>query len=133
MYKALMIYHNMPLTSNLQSPMQILQNRTARSQLPMSNSARRQLGLEAEKVRTNTKNEHLPLHYLHLGQDVMMQDPTSKRWSPGVITRLCKEPKRYQVTIKRQCNLQKDASTPEALQARSQEWARCKKLQYVVT
>ena len=55
LYKALMIYPNMPLTSNLQSPMQILQNRVARSQLPMSNSARRQLGLEAEKVRTKTK------------------------------------------------------------------------------
>ena len=55
LYKALMIYYNMPLTSNLQSPVQILQNRVARSQLPMSNSARRQLGLEAEKVRVKTK------------------------------------------------------------------------------
>ena len=58
LFKALMIYHNMPLTSNLQSPMQILHNRVARSQLPMSNSARRQLGLEVEKVRTKTKNEN---------------------------------------------------------------------------
>ena len=88
----------MPLTSNLQSPMQILQNRVARSQLPMSNSARRQLGLEAEKVRTKTKNEKLPSHDLYLSQDVMMQDPTSKQWSPAVITRLCKEPRSYQVT-----------------------------------
>ena len=55
LYKALMIYHNMPLTSNLQSPMQILQNRVARSQLPMSNSTRRQLGLEAENIRTKNK------------------------------------------------------------------------------
>ena len=70
LYKALMIYCNTPLTSNLQSPMQILQNRVARSQLPMSNSARRQLGLEAEQVRTKTKNENLPLHDLYLGQDV---------------------------------------------------------------
>ena len=38
------------------------------------------------------------LHDLYLGQDVMMQDPTSKRWSPAVITRLCKEPRSYQVT-----------------------------------
>ena len=98
LYKALMIYHNTLLTSNLQSPMQILQNRVARSQLPMPNSARRQLGLEAEKVRTKTKNDNLPLHDLHLGQDVMMQGPTSKRWSPAVITRLCKEPRSYQVT-----------------------------------
>ena len=98
LYKALMIYHNMPLTSNLQSPMQILQNRVARSQLPMSNSARRQLGLEAEKVRTKTKNENLPLHDLYIGQDVMIQDPTSKQWSPAVITKLCTEPRSYQVT-----------------------------------
>ena len=84
----------------MQSPMQILQNRTARSQLPMSNSARRQLGLETEKLRIKTKNENLPSHDLHLGQDVMMQDPTSKRWSPAVITRLCKEPRSYQVTTR---------------------------------
>ena len=98
LYKVLMIYCNMPLTSNLQSPMQILQNRVDRSQLPMSNSARRQFGLEAEKVRTKAKNENMPLHDLHLGQDIMMQDPASKQWSPAVITRLCKEPRSYQVT-----------------------------------
>ena len=98
LYKALMIYCNMPPTSNLQSPMQILQNRVARSQLPMSNSDSRQLGLEAEKVRTKTKSENLPLHYMYLRQDVMMQDPTSKWWSPAVITKLCKEPRSYQVT-----------------------------------
>ena len=97
LYKALMIYHNMPLTSNLQYPMQVLQNRVARSQIPMSNSSRRQLGLKAEKVRTKIKNDNLHLHDLHLGQDIMMQDPTSKRWSPAVVTRLCKEPRSYQV------------------------------------
>ena len=84
----------------MQSLIQILQNRTARSQLPMSNSARRQLGLETEKLRIKTKNENLPSHDLHLGQDVMMQDHTSKRWSPAVITRLCKEPRSYQVTTR---------------------------------
>ena len=89
LYKALMIYCNMPLTSNLQSPMQILQNRTARSQLPMSNSARRQLGLETKKLRIKTKTENMPSHDLHFGQHIMMQDPTSKQWSPAVITRLC--------------------------------------------
>ena len=88
----------MPLTSNLQSPMQILQKRVARSQLPMSNSARRQLGLQAEKVRTKTKNENLPSHDLYLSQDVMMQDPTSKQWSPAVITKLYEEPRSYQGT-----------------------------------
>ena len=97
LHKALMIYRNTPLSSNLQSPMQMLQNRTVRSQLPMSHTARQQLGLQAEKLRIKTKNEHLPLHDLCLGQNVMMQDPTSKRWSPAVITKLCKEPRSYQV------------------------------------
>ena len=100
LYKVLMIYWNTPLTSNMQSPMQILQNRTARSQLPMSNSDRRQLGLETEKLRIKTKNENLPSHDLHLGQDVMMQDHRSKRWSSVVITRLCKELRSYQVTTR---------------------------------
>ena len=66
----------------------------------MSNSARRQLGLETEKLRIKTKNETFPSHDLHLGQDVMMQDSASKRWSPVVITRLCKEPRSYQVTTR---------------------------------
>ena len=43
--KALMIYRNTPLSSNLQSPIQMLQRRTMRSQLPMSNAARQHLGL----------------------------------------------------------------------------------------
>ena len=100
LFKALMIYRNTPLSSNLQSPMQMLQSRTVRSHLPMSNAARQQLGLQAEKLRIKTINEHLPLHDLCLGQNVMMQHPTSKRWSPVVITKLCKEPRSYQVTTK---------------------------------
>ena len=113
LYKALIIYCNTPLTSNMQSPMQILQNRTVRSQLPMSNSATRQPGLEMEKLKIKMKHENLPSHDLHLDQDVMMQDHASKRWSPAVITRLCKEPRSYQVTTrdkvthrKTQANLQ---------------------------
>ena len=100
LYKALMIYQNTPLTSNMKSLMHILQNRIARSQLPISNSARRQLGLETEKLRIKMKNEILSSHDLHLGHDVMEQDHTSKWWSPVVITRLCKEPRSYQVTTR---------------------------------
>ena len=80
--------------------MQMLQSRTVRSQLPMSNGARQQLGIQTEHIRTKIKNEHLPLHDLCLGQHVMMQDPASKRWSPAVIVKLCKEPGSYQVTTK---------------------------------
>ena len=66
----------------------------------MSKSARRHLGLEMEKLRIKTKNENLPSHDLHLGQDVMMQHPVSKSWSPAVVTRLCKECRSYQVTTR---------------------------------
>ena len=78
----------------------MLQSRTVRSQFPMSNAARQQLQLQTQKLRIKTKNEHLPSHDLCLGQNVMMQDPISKRWSPAVITRLCKRPRSYQVTTK---------------------------------
>ena len=43
--KYLMIYRNTPLTCTSKSPMQMLQQRSARSQLPMSNMARRKFGI----------------------------------------------------------------------------------------
>ena len=55
LHKALMISKNTPLSSNLQSPMQMLQSRAVRSQLSMSNAARQQLGLQTEKLRMKTK------------------------------------------------------------------------------
>ena len=72
-FKGLMIYGNTALSSSLQSLMQILQSRTARLNLPMSNAARNQLGLGSELLRNKHKNEHLPSYVLQLGQDVMFQ------------------------------------------------------------
>ena len=46
LYKSLMIYRNTPLSNQLQSLMHILQSHTAWMQLPMSNVARKQHGLE---------------------------------------------------------------------------------------
>ena len=99
-YKCLMVYHNTPLSSNLQSPMQILASRSARSNLPMSNAARRQKGLDCKHLRTQCENEQVPLHDLHLNQAVMYQDPNDKRWYPATITRLCQEPRSYLITTK---------------------------------
>ena len=48
LFKGLVIYHNTPLSGSLQLPMQILQNRCTRSDLPLSNAARQQLGLKPE-------------------------------------------------------------------------------------
>ena len=119
LYKSLMIYHNTPLSSNLQSLMQMLQSRSTRSQLPMSNAARRQLGLYPEQHRVKTKKEHLPSHDLCVGQDIMFQDSISKRWFPVTITSLCREPRSYKITIKVVLP-RENASSAEAIQATKQ-------------
>ena len=76
--------------------MQMLQQRSPRSQLPMLNAAYRQLGIAAEQTPAN-KNQHLPLHDLHIGQEVMYQDSVTKRWFPATIKALCPEPRSYQI------------------------------------
>ena len=93
--KYLMIYHNTPLASTSKSPMQMLQQRSTRSQLPMSNVARRRFGIVAEQPPK--KNQHLPLHDFHIGQDVMCQNPITKKWFPVKIKELCPETRSYQV------------------------------------
>ena len=80
--------------------MQILTSRSARSDLPISNAAREQQGIDCENLRTKYKNEHLPSHDLHLDQTVMYQDSTRKQWFPATITKLCKEPRSYITTNK---------------------------------
>ena len=100
LFKCLMVYHNTPLSNNLHSPMQILTIRSARSSLPMSNAARKQKGYDCEDLRTTCKNGHLSSHDLHLNQAVMYQDPTTERWFPATITKLCQEPRSYIITTK---------------------------------
>ena len=97
LYKSLMIYRNTPLSPKLKSPMQILQSRTARTQLPMSNVARRQQGLGSEQLRVTNKNEHLPTHDYHIGQSVMYLNPINKRWYSARIRGLCQEPRSYKI------------------------------------
>ena len=98
LHKCLMIYRNTPLSSHLQSPMQILSSRDTRSTLPLSNVAKRQMGIQSEELRVKQKNQHLPTHDLCLNQTVMHQEPTSKKWYPARITKLCKEPRSYIIT-----------------------------------
>ena len=95
-YKCLMIYHNTPLQSTSKSLMQMLQQRSARSQLTMLNAAHRQLGIAAEQTTAN-KNQHLPLHNPHIRQEVMYQDSVTKRWFPATIKALCPEPRSYHI------------------------------------
>ena len=97
--KHLMIYYNTALSGSLQSPMQILQSRCPRSNLPMSNAVRKQIGLHPAKLRNVYKtHEHLPSHDLHFGQDVTYQDATSKQWYPA--TGLCAQLRSYNLTTR---------------------------------
>ena len=95
-YKCLMIYHNTLLASTSKSPMHMLQQRCARSQLPMLNAACKKLGIAAEQTTTN-KNQHLPLHDLHIGQAVMYQNFATKQWFLATIKALYPEPRSYQI------------------------------------
>ena len=92
LYQCLMIYHNTPLLNTLQSLMQFLTSRSARSSLPMSNIARQQKHIDCKDLRTQCKNEHLPMHDFHIGQNVMYLNPVNRRWYPATITSLFQEP-----------------------------------------
>ena len=129
-HKCLMIYCNMPLVSTSKSPMQMLQQRSARSQLPMSNAARRQLGIAVEQLSSN-KNQHLPVHYFHIGQEVMCQSPITKRWFPATIKALCPEPRSYQletqegITYRRTQNHLKPFKSHQTTQTKEQYQQKC--------
>ena len=98
LHKCLMVYRNTPLSSQLQSPMQILSSRATRSTLPLSNAAKMQMGIQSKKQGARQKNQDLPTHDLSLNQTVMYQEPISKKWYPTKITRLCAEPRSYIIT-----------------------------------
>ena len=100
LFKCLMIYCITPLSGSLQAPMQILQSRSIRTDLPVSNVVRQQLGLQSEKLRNVNKNDHLPSHDLLIGQEVKYQDATSKQWYPATITSLCVQPRSYNITTR---------------------------------
>ena len=98
--KALMIYRNTPLDDNMLSPMQLLQGRAARSDLPMSYAAKVKHGLASghslpPPVKAQDKNERVPTHDYKLNQDVMYLDPTSKKWFPATIVRLLDAKRSY--------------------------------------
>ena len=129
--KYLMIYRNTPLASTSKSPMQMLQQRSARLQLPMSNAARRRLGIVAEQQPS--KNQHLPSHEFHIGQDVMCQSPITKRWFPVKIKALCPEPRSYQIetpegiTYRRTQNHLKPFKLCQKTQTKEQHKEQCHK------
>ena len=95
LHKCLMTYRNTPLSSTLQSLMQMLSNRLTRSNLPMSTAAKLQIGLHINHPTTDQKNQHLPTHDLSINQAVMYQDATTKKWYLATIVKRCEEPRSY--------------------------------------
>ena len=95
--KALMIYRNTPLDNSLLSPMQILQGRAARSDLPVLYAAKVKFGLASGQPSSlrPEKNEHAPTHDYKLNQDVMYFNPTNKKWFPATIVRLMHAKRSY--------------------------------------
>ena len=129
-HKYLIIYRNTPLASTSRSPMQMLQQRSARLQLPMSNAAKRQLGIAIEQLSMN-KNQHQPSHDFHIGQDIMCQSPIIKRWFPAIIKALCPEPRSYQIetqegiTYRRTQNHLKPFRSSQKTQTKEQYQQKC--------
>ena len=77
--------------------MQILQGRTARSDLPMLYAAKVKFGLASSQpplLRTE-ENECAPTHNYKLNQDVMYLDPVSKKWFPATIVCLLDAKRSY--------------------------------------
>ena len=81
----------------------------------MSKAARKQLGIQPEVVKNNDKHAVICTHELHISQDLMCQDPTSKHWYPAVIQSLCSEPRKLQDTYKRWYCLQKNPVLSEVI------------------
>ena len=77
-----------------------------------------------EKLRNINKNEHLPSHDLHIGQDVMYQDATSKWWYPSTIPSLCVQPISYNITTKEGVTHRKTQAHLEAIPTTKQEVRR---------
>ena len=97
----------------------------------MSNAARRRLGFVAEQQ--SSKNQHLPSHDFHIGQDVMCQSPITKRWFPATVKALCPEPRSYQIetpegiTYRRTQNHLKQFKPCQNTQTKEQHQKQCHK------
>ena len=99
--EAMMLYRNAPLQSG-RTPMQLLQGRQARSNLPMSYAAKLKAGLAknrlpAENIRVTLKGATKPSHDLHVGQHVMYQTLPDKRWYPAKISARMPQSRSYEI------------------------------------
>ena len=104
-YIALMVYRNTPLNGTLQSPMQILQGRQTRTDLPLSHASQVQIGINhapwptAEILHVKDKMLSSPTHDIPIGQNVMYMEPNNKRWYPVTVISQLPEKRSYLIKM----------------------------------
>ncbi len=97
-----------PLDGKLPSPAEILFGRPVRTTLPsyqqqgqlqQQTDISNRLQERADHMkRDHDKHAGATLPPLYIGQKVLVQDTDSKKWEPGTITMVCKEPRSYEVS-----------------------------------
>ena len=96
---ALLAYRATPLDNQTPSPAELLHNRKLRTTLVQKSSVTspdiREKLLQRKEVMM--KNSYRSLPPLVPEQNVRVQDPTTKRWNPGVIQYATPEPRSYTV------------------------------------
>ena len=101
LYTALMVYRNTPLNGTLQSLMQILQGRQARTDLPLSHAAKLQMGINhapqptAEILCVKNRSLSTPTHDIPNGQNVMYRESNDKQWYPATVIQQLPEKRSY--------------------------------------
>ena len=97
---ALLVYRATPLDNQTPSPAELLHNRKLRTTLVQKSSVTspdiREKLLQRKEVMM--KNLYRSLPPLVPEQNVRVQDPTTKRWNPGVIQNATPELRSYDVT-----------------------------------
>ena len=109
-----------PLDGNTPSPAEILFGRQIRTTLPScSHPGSLQKPTEVfnklQEKQVKMKSDHdrhagPELAPLHVGQKVFVQDADSKKWDPGEITLVCKEPRSYLVASPNGSTLRRNRS-----------------------
>jgi len=103
--KALLNLRATPVSPGIPSPAEILLGRPIKTTLPSISQTSRKGILSHEKLIE--KKEHLenkvnvhrvPLPPLQAGQKIRILDHNKRTWCPGTVTRVCEEPRSYEVT-----------------------------------
>ena len=93
-----------PVDSHMKSPAEILFGRPIRTTLPSHHLAREQsttehlLHRQTEMKETHDKHAGNELPPLHVGQPVRVLHPKEHTWIPAKVSRVCEEPRSYEIS-----------------------------------